>query len=74
MDRQQFIKVMSEAKLYDQIIKGGLALELDDLVDAVHWAKAQPFVDSTRIGITGASVSAHGPCRATSLTSAKPGA
>jgi len=30
-------------------------VELDDLVDAVRWAKAQPFVDSTRIGITGAS-------------------
>ncbi len=27
--------------------------ELNDLVDAVRWAKAQPFVDSTRIGIWG---------------------
>ena len=30
-------------------------VELNDLVDAVRWAKAQPFVDSARIGITGAS-------------------
>jgi dipeptidyl-peptidase-4 len=30
-------------------------VELNDLLDAVRWTKARPFVDSTRIGITGAS-------------------
>jgi len=30
-------------------------VELNDLVDAVRWTKTQPFVDSARIGITGAS-------------------
>lgn len=28
-------------------------IELNDLVDAVRWTKAQPYVDSTRIGIWG---------------------
>ena len=39
-----------EETVYKQVMADG---ELNDLVDAVRWVKAQPYVDSTRIGIWG---------------------
>lgn len=41
-------------KLEDLTFKRSMGeVELNDLVDAVHWVKSQPFVDSTRVGIWG---------------------
>lgn len=41
-------------KLEETVYKQLMAeVELNDLVDAVRWVKAQPYVDSTRIGIWG---------------------
>lgn len=41
-------------RLEDLIFKRTMGeIELNDLVDAVRWAKSQPYVDSTRIGVWG---------------------
>ncbi|MGH2568250.1 MAG: S9 family peptidase [Bacteroidota bacterium] len=40
-------------KLEDLIFKRTGVVELSDLVDAVRWMKAQPYIDSTRVGLWG---------------------
>jgi dipeptidyl-peptidase 4 len=43
--------------------------ELDDIVDAVHWLKLQPYVDSSRVGIWGWS--GGGTCTLLGMTRSK---
>ena len=38
--------------------------EIDDLIEAVKWLYQQPFIDSTRIGITGGSYGGYVTCMA----------
>ncbi len=38
--------------------------EVDDLTEAVNWLKQKPFIDSTRIGITGGSYGGYVVCMA----------
>ncbi len=38
--------------------------EVDDLVTVVKWLRQQPFIDSTRIGITGSSYGGYTTCMA----------
>jgi dipeptidyl-peptidase-4 len=38
--------------------------EVDDLVTAVKWLRQQPFIDSTKIGITGSSYGGYTTCMA----------
>jgi dipeptidyl-peptidase-4 len=38
--------------------------EVDDLITAVKWLRRQPFIDSTRIGITGSSYGGYTTCMA----------
>ena len=45
----------SVGKKFEKSIRGQMYgdVELNDLVDAVHWLKSRPFVDTTRVGIWG---------------------
>ncbi len=38
--------------------------EIDDLVSAVKWLRTKPFIDSTRVGITGGSYGGYVTCMA----------
>ncbi len=45
----------SVGKVFEKSIRGQMYgdVELNDLLDAVHWLKTRPFVDSSRVGIWG---------------------
>jgi dipeptidyl-peptidase-4 len=45
----------SVGKRYEKAIRGQMYgdVELNDLIDAVHWLKRRPFVDTSRVGIWG---------------------
>ncbi|MGA9119196.1 MAG: S9 family peptidase [Bacteroidota bacterium] len=55
-----------EKTIYERLSGRG---ELNDLVDAVHWVKQLPYVDSTRIGIWGWS--GGGSCTLNGMTRSK---
>ena len=42
-------------KLFEKSIRGQMYgdVELNDLIDAVHWLKSRPYVDTSRVGVWG---------------------